>query len=61
LPDGNWYDLHTDMLWNGNREISMEVPGYTIPLFIKASSLDPFLIFAFTAAISFFHQLASLD
>jgi alpha-glucosidase len=41
LPDGSWYDLHTDMLWNGNREISMEVPGYTIPLFIKASSLIP--------------------
>jgi alpha-glucosidase len=41
LPDGSWYDLHTDMLWNGNREISMEVPVYTIPLFIKASSLIP--------------------
>lgn len=41
LPDGSWYDLHTDMLWNGNREISMEVPGYTIPLFVKASSLIP--------------------
>ena len=41
LPDGSWYDLHTDLLYSGSREISTLNPVYSIPLFVKSSSIIP--------------------
>ena len=39
LPDGGWYDLFTDLLYSGNREIISGTPAYSIPLFVKSSAI----------------------
>jgi alpha-glucosidase len=41
LPEGSWYDLFTDQLIAGEREMVVEIPSHKIPLFIKASSIIP--------------------
>jgi alpha-glucosidase len=41
LPAGDWYDLYTDEMICGNKEINVKCPNYEIPLFVKASSIFP--------------------
>ena len=41
LPEGGWYDLFTDLLYSGNREINSSTPAYSIPLFVKSSAIIP--------------------
>lgn len=41
LPKGEWYDLFTDELLQGEKEIQKETPIYQIPVFVKASSIIP--------------------
>lgn len=41
LPAGNWYNLYSDELVNGDQELTAECPVYTIPLYVKASSVIP--------------------
>ncbi|HLN53083.1 MAG TPA: TIM-barrel domain-containing protein, partial [Lentimicrobium sp.] len=41
LPDGDWYDFHTDSYFKGNSEILAECPIGKLPLYIKAGSLIP--------------------
>lgn len=41
LPKGEWYDLFTDELMQGEKEIQKETPIYQIPIFVKASSIIP--------------------
>ena len=41
LPAGDWYDLFTDLHHSGGQEIRETTPVYTIPLFVKASSVIP--------------------
>jgi alpha-glucosidase len=41
LPAGRWYNLFTDELLNGNREMTKTCQAHEIPLYIKASSIIP--------------------
>ncbi len=41
LPAGKWYDLYTDSLVDGNREMSRELKIHEIPLYVRASSVIP--------------------
>ena len=41
LPPGQWYDVWSDALLNGDSEISVKCPYYRIPLYIRASSILP--------------------
>jgi alpha-glucosidase len=41
LPESQWFDLYTDELIDGNRELSRECLIHEIPLFVKGSSIIP--------------------
>lgn len=41
LPQGGWYDLFTDKLYEGNQKIAAEAGLYKLPLYIKAGSIIP--------------------
>ena len=41
LPEGKWFNLYTDELLDGNRELSGECPIHQIPLFVRGSSIIP--------------------
>jgi alpha-glucosidase len=41
LPEGKWFDLYTDELYSGNRELTRECPVHEIPLFVRGSSVIP--------------------
>lgn len=41
LPDGEWYDVHTDKHYTGKQEIIVETPLERLPLFVKAGSIIP--------------------
>jgi alpha-glucosidase len=41
LPKGEWFDLFSDELLDGNQEFTVEVPVYQIPLYVKSSSIIP--------------------
>ncbi len=41
LPKGNWYDSHSDMLYEGGTNISYELSLDRIPVFAKAGSFIP--------------------
>lgn len=41
LPEGTWYNLYSDEPLQGNLELTVDCPVYSIPLFIKASSILP--------------------
>jgi alpha-glucosidase len=41
LPHGNWYDFHTDKLYEGKQEIVVEAPLEKLPLFIRGGSIIP--------------------
>lgn len=41
LPGGDWFDLYTGKLFNGNQEIIVDSPIHKLPVFIKAGSVLP--------------------
>jgi alpha-glucosidase len=41
LPKGEWYNLYTDELLQGEQELMQTVPAYQIPLYVKASGIIP--------------------
>ncbi|NWF89730.1 MAG: DUF5110 domain-containing protein [Ignavibacteriaceae bacterium] len=41
LPKGQWYDLFTEELIDGEKEFYKEVPIHQIPIYVKASSIIP--------------------
>jgi alpha-glucosidase len=41
LPAGEWYDLFTDIRYNGGQTLTADYPGYKIPIFVKASAIVP--------------------
>jgi len=41
LPRGQWYDLYSDSLLQGNSETGIEYPIYRLPLFVKAAAILP--------------------
>lgn len=41
LPEGQWYDLYTDSLEQGNREKMLTLSIQQLPVFIKESSIIP--------------------
>jgi alpha-glucosidase len=41
LPQGTWYNLHTEQVYNGKQELYVETPMETLPLYIKGSSIIP--------------------
>lgn len=42
LPDGIWYDIHTGMMYSGNKTIYMYRDIYSIPVLAKAGAILPF-------------------
>ena len=41
LPEGDWYDFHTDGKYQGEQEIMVECPLTHLPVFVKAGSVIP--------------------
>jgi alpha-glucosidase len=41
LPAGEWYDVYTGKIWEGNREMLYECPVHKLPVFMKAGSVLP--------------------
>lgn len=41
LPAGEWYDLHSGIMLNGNNEVIAESPMHKLPLYVKAGSVIP--------------------
>ncbi len=41
LPEGKYYDLYSDEVFEGNQELTRECKIHEIPLFVKASSVIP--------------------
>ena len=41
LPEGSWYDLFTDRIISGNRELFQEFPVYQLPVYVKSASIIP--------------------
>lgn len=41
LPKGKWYNLYSDVVTDGNSELTQQVPVYEIPLYAKASAIIP--------------------
>jgi len=41
LPKGKWYNLFSDVVTEGNSELTQQVPVYEIPLYAKASAIIP--------------------
>jgi alpha-glucosidase len=41
LPRGTWYDLFTNQVVEGDRELVLEMAAYKIPLYVKSSSIIP--------------------
>lgn len=41
FPKGEWYDVYTGTLWQGNQETIVESPIHKLPVFIKAGSVLP--------------------
>jgi alpha-glucosidase len=41
LPGGDWFDLFTGKLFEGNQEIIVDSPIHRLPVFIKAGSVIP--------------------
>lgn len=42
LPAGTWYDIHTGMIYTGNRTIDMYRDIHSIPVLAKAGAIVPF-------------------
>jgi alpha-glucosidase len=41
LPEGKWYDLYSDEVYDGKQDLAKECRIYELPLFVKASSIIP--------------------
>lgn len=41
LPEGDWYDLFTDVRYSGQNEIVAECPIERLPVYVKASAIIP--------------------
>ncbi len=41
LPKGNWYHFHTNIMYKGGSEISIDAPLQFIPVFVKAGAVLP--------------------
>lgn len=41
LPEGTWYNLHTEQSYSGKQELYVETPMETLPLFVKGGSIIP--------------------
>ncbi|MGC8865985.1 MAG: TIM-barrel domain-containing protein [Bacteroidales bacterium] len=41
LPEGQWYRVYDDQLWEGGTEILTEAPLHRLPIFVKAGSIIP--------------------
>jgi len=41
FPAGQWYDLNTDSLYEGNKEEIVEAPLHKLPVFVRAGSIIP--------------------
>ena len=41
LPEGEWYDLHTDARIMGPVEMQVETKRYQIPIYVKSSGMIP--------------------
>lgn len=41
LPEGTWYNLHTEQTYTGKQELYVETPMETLPLFVKGGSIIP--------------------
>ncbi len=41
LPQGKWYNIYTDEIMTGGREITKDYPIYNLPLYVKESSIIP--------------------
>ena len=41
FPEGEWYDVYTGKVWQGNQETVVESPIHRLPVFIKAGSVLP--------------------
>jgi alpha-glucosidase len=41
FPPGEWYDLYTGRIWQGNQETVVESPIHKLPVFVKAGSVLP--------------------
>ncbi len=41
LPQGKWYNLYSDELLEGSREMLIEVPKEILPLYVKAGAIIP--------------------
>lgn len=42
LPEGTWYDIHTGLIYSGNRTIDMYRDIHSIPVLAKAGAILPF-------------------
>lgn len=42
LPSGSWYDIHTGLMYTGNRTLNMYRDIHSIPVLAKAGSILPF-------------------
>ncbi len=41
FPEGDWYDVYTGKIWQGNQETIVESPIHRLPVFVKAGSVLP--------------------
>ncbi len=41
LPVGEWFDLYTGKIWQGDQETIVECPIHRLPVFVKAGSVLP--------------------
>ena len=41
LPEGRWYDVYSDTLYEGGQELVYETPLYKLPIFVKAGAVIP--------------------
>lgn len=41
FPPGEWYDVYTGRIWQGNQEAVVESPIHKLPVFVKAGSVLP--------------------
>ncbi|MBK7213073.1 MAG: glycoside hydrolase family 31 protein [Bacteroidales bacterium] len=41
LPEGEWFDIHSDAKIQGMQELTAQFPLYDLPVFVRASSMIP--------------------
>jgi alpha-glucosidase len=41
FPPGEWYDLYSEKIWQGNQESVVESPIHKLPVFVKGGSVLP--------------------